>query len=172
MIFTVATLLSKYKAKREMDTFNSLKKQILQINQDIFALFSDARSITGMPDHSFADWQKTLSSIYQQMSEQIIRIAVVGTIKSGKSTFINSLFKGDYLKRGAGVVTSIITRVRNGKQLTAKLVFKSWDEINSEIDQALVLFPSSDWRKENKRFEIRRKGERNDLQKALSALNT
>jgi GTPase SAR1 family protein len=172
LIFTVATLLSKYKAKREMDTFNSLKKQILQINQDIFALFSDARSITGMPDHSFADWQKTLSSIYQQMSEQIIRIAVVGTIKSGKSTFINSLFKGDYLKRGAGVVTSIITRVRSGKQLTAKLVFKSWDEINSEIDQALVLFPSSDWRTENNRFEVRRKGERIDLKKALSSLNT
>jgi polynucleotide 5'-kinase involved in rRNA processing len=69
-----------------MDTFNSLKKQLLQINQDILALFSDAGSITGMPDDSFADWQKTCSSIYKQMSEQIIRIAVVGTIKSGKST--------------------------------------------------------------------------------------
>lgn len=155
-----------------MDTFNSLKKQLLQINQDILALFSDAGSITGMPDHSFADWQKTCSSIYKQMSEQIIRIAVVGTIKSGKSTFINSLFKGDYLKRGAGVVTSIITRVRSGKQLNAKLLFKSWDEVNSEIDQALVLFPSADWRTEKNRFDIRRKGERIDLQKALSSLGT
>ena len=136
------------------------------------ALFSDAGSITGMPDDSFADWQKTCSSIYKQMSEQIIRIAVVGTIKSGKSTFINSLFKGDYLKRGAGVVTSIITRVRRGKQLNAKLLFKSWDEVNSEIDQALVLFPSADWRTEKNRFDIRRKGERIDLQKALSALGT
>jgi len=106
------------------------------------------------------------------MSEQIIRIAVVGTIKSGKSTFINSLFKGDYLKRGAGVVTSIITRVRSGKQLNAKLLFKSWDEVNSEIDQALVLFPSADWRTEKNRFDIRRKGERIDLQKALSSLGT
>lgn len=172
MLFTFATLLSKYKAKLEMDTFNSLKNQLLQINEDISSLFSDAKSITGMPDHSFAEWQKTCSSIYKQMSEQIIRIAVVGTIKSGKSTFINSLFKGDYLKRGAGVVTSIITRVRSGKQLNAKLVFKSWDEINSEIDQALVLFPSSDWRTENNKFEIRRKGERTDLKKALSSLNT
>jgi GTPase SAR1 family protein len=155
-----------------MDTFSSLKKQLLQINQDILALFSDAGSITGMSDDSFADWQKTCSSIYKQMSEQIIRIAVVGTIKSGKSTFINSLFKGDYLKRGAGVVTSIITRVRSGKQLNAKLLFKSWDEVNSEIDQALVLFPSADWRTEKNRFDIRRKGERIDLQKALSSLGT
>jgi GTPase SAR1 family protein len=155
-----------------MDTFNSLKKELLQINQDVSALFSDAGSITGMPDHSFADWQKTCSNIYKQMSEQIIRVAVVGTIKSGKSTFINSLFKGDYLKRGAGVVTSIITRVRSGEQLKAKLLFKSWDEVNSEIDQALVLFPSVDWRTEKNRFDIRRKGERVDLQKALSSLSS
>ena len=155
-----------------MDTFNSLKKELLQINQDISALFSDAGSITGMSDHSFTDWQKTCSNIYKQMSDQIIRVAVVGTIKSGKSTFINALFKGDYLKRGAGVVTSIITRVRSGKQLNAKLLFKSWDEVNSEIDQALVLFPSLDWRTEKNRFDIRRKGERIDLQKALSSLGT
>ena len=155
-----------------MDTFNSLKKELLQINQDISALFSDAGSITGMSDHSFTDWQKTCSNIYKQMSDQIIRVAVVGTIKSGKSTFINALFKGDYLKRGAGVVTSIITRVRSGKQLNAKLLFKSWDEVNSEIDQALVLFPSVDWRTEKNRFDIRRKGERIDLQKALSSLGT
>ena len=155
-----------------MDTFNSLKKELLQINQDISALFSDAGSITGMSDHSFTDWQKTCSNIYKQMSDQIIRVAVVGTIKSGKSTFINALFKGDYLKRGAGVVTSIITRVRSGKQLNAKLLFKSWDEVNSEIDQALVLFPSVDWRTEKNRFDIRRKGERIDLQRALSSLGT
>ncbi|MGD9278309.1 MAG: dynamin family protein, partial [Desulfobacterales bacterium] len=155
-----------------MNTFKSLKKELLQINQDISALFSDAGSITGMPDDSFADWQKTCSTIYKQMSEQIIRVAVVGTIKSGKSSFINSLFKGDYLKRGAGVVTSIITRVRGGENLKAKLWFKSWDEVNSEIDQALALFPSLDWRTQKNRFDIRRTGERIDLQKALSTLGT
>ena len=155
-----------------MDTYNSLKRELLQTNQDISALFSDAESITGMSAQSFVDWQNTCSCIYKQMSEKIIRVAVVGTIKSGKSTFINSLFKGDYLKRGAGVVTSIITRVRRGKQLKAKLLFKSWDEVNSEIEQALVLFPSSDWRTEKNRFDIRRKGERIDLEQALSSLST
>jgi GTPase SAR1 family protein len=155
-----------------MNTFKSLKKEILKINQEISALFPDAGSITGMPDHSFEDWQKTCSTIDKQMSEQIIRVAVVGTIKSGKSTFINSLFTGDYLKRGAGVVTSIITRVRGGENLKAKLLFKSWDEVNSEIDQALALFPSLDWRTQKNSFDIRRTGERIDLQKALSTLGT
>ena len=160
-----------YKKYIRMDTYNSLKRELLQTNQDISALFSDAESITGMSVQSFTDWQSTCTSIFKQTSEKNIRIAVVGTIKSGKSTFINSLFKGDYLKRGAGVVTSIITRVRRGKQLKAKLLFKSWDEVNSEIEQALVLFPSSDWRTEKNRFDIRRKGERIDLEQALSSLS-
>jgi len=91
-----------------MTTYNSLKKEILQINKDISGLFLDARSITGTSDHTFANWQKTCDAINSQMSGEIIRVAVVGPIKSGKSTFINSLFKGEYLKRGAGVVTSIV----------------------------------------------------------------
>ena len=104
-----------------MDTYNSLKEELLQINQDISTLFSDAISVTGMFDQSFEDWKKTCTGIHKQMSEKIIRVAVVGPIKSGKSTYINALYKGDFLKRGAGVVTSITTRVRSGKQLKAKL---------------------------------------------------
>jgi len=155
-----------------MTTYNSLKKDILQINKDISGLFPDARSIIGTSNHTFAEWQKTCDAIKSQMAGEIIRVAVVGPIKSGKSTFINSLFKGEFLKRGAGVVTSIVTRVRNGKKLKAKLLFKSWDEINSDMEQALVLFPSLEWRNENYRFDIRQKKERLDLQKALISLNS
>ncbi|HUV78340.1 MAG TPA: dynamin family protein [Desulfobacterales bacterium] len=155
-----------------MTTYNSLKEDILQINKDISGLFPDARSITGASDHTFTDWQKTCDAVKSQMSGEIIRVAVVGPIKSGKSTFINSLFKGEYLKRGAGVVTSIVTRVRNGKKLKATLLFKSWDEINSDMEQALVLFPPLEWRNENYRFDIRQKKERMDLQKALISLNS
>ena len=68
-------------------------------------------------------------------------MAVVGPIKSGKSTFLNSLLKGDFLKRGAGVVTSIVTRVRSGERLKATLYYKSWEEVNEDMEQALVLFP-------------------------------
>jgi len=123
-----------------------------------------------MSDNSFAVWEKTNAVINKQLSEEIIRVAVVGPIKSGKSTFINSIFKGEYLKRGAGVVTSIVTRVRSGDKLRAKLVFKSWDEVNADMDQALALFPSLDWRTENDKFDIRKKKERTDLQKALTSL--
>lgn len=156
----------------EMNTYNLLKGEILKISKDISSLFSNAKSISGMSDKSFDVWQKTNTVITKQLSEEIIRVAVVGPIKSGKSTFINALFNGEYLKRGAGVVTSIVTRVHCGEKLKAKLLFKSWDEINSDMEQALVLFPSLDWRTENDRFDIRRKKERTDLQKALAALGS
>jgi len=153
-----------------MNTYNSIKTDLLKISEDISNLFYNARSIPGLSDDSFSAWEKTNSVITKQLSKEIIRVAVVGPIKSGKSTFINSLLKGEYLKRGAGVVTSIVTRVRSGEQLRAKLLFKSWDEINADMDQALALFPSLEWRNENDKFDIRNKKERMDLQKALTSL--
>lgn len=156
----------------EKNTYKLLKEKILRISEDISELISNAKSISGMVDNSFEVWQKTNSAIRKQLSEEVIRVAVVGAIKSGKSTFINALFKGEYLKRGAGVVTSIVTRVHSGEKLKAKLLFKTWDDINSDMEQALVLFPSLDWRTEKDRFDIRRKKERMDLQEALSFLGS
>ena len=154
-----------------MNRYQDLKDELLKINQELFAWVSEAKSLLGMSDGSFGDWEKTCSGIEKQLSQETIRVAVVGAIKSGKSTFVNSLFNGDYLKRGAGVVTSIVTRVRSGPSLNATLFFKSWGEINSEIEQALVLFPSLNWRSKKKRFEIRREKERSDLQQALAQLS-
>ena len=154
-----------------MDTYSKLKDEILKVNQDVLALFSAAKSIPGMADHSFGEWERTSESLPEQLAENTIRVAIVGTIKSGKSTFLNSIFKGEYVKRGAGVITSIVTRVRNAERLRAKLFFKSWDEINAEMEQALVLFPSADWLAEDGRFDIRKKKQREKLRKALGELS-
>jgi GTPase SAR1 family protein len=155
-----------------MDRYNSIKENLLLINQDLLKLFNDAKSLAGTSDLFFSDWQNTCNNIHHQLSEEIVRVAVVGPIKSGKSTFINSLFKGDYLKRGAGVVTSIVTRVRSGRHLNAKLLFKSWNEVNSEMEQALVLFPILDRSREADGFDIRRNQDRKDLNEALGSLNS
>ena len=132
-----------------MDTYSALKNELLHINREALGLFATARSIPGMADYSFGEWEKTCEQLPRQLDEDIIRVAIVGPIKSGKSTFLNSIFKGEYVKRGAGVITSIVTRVRNGERLRAKLFFKSWDEINAEMEQALVLFPTGNWHTAN-----------------------
>jgi len=157
---------------KAMDTYSTMKDEILMVNQDVLKLFSTAKSIPGMADFTFGEWEKTCESLPGQLAENTIRVAIVGTIKSGKSTFLNSIFKGEYVKRGAGVITSIVTRVRNAERLRAKLFFKSWDEVNAEMEQALVLFPSANWLAEDGRFDIRQKKEREKLQQALSELST
>ncbi|CAB1059625.1 hypothetical protein D1BOALGB6SA_4387 [Olavius sp. associated proteobacterium Delta 1] len=154
-----------------MDIYSSLKDEVLHINRDVTMLFSAAKSIPGMADYSFGEWETACDQLPRQLAEDIIRVAIVGPIKSGKSTFLNSIFKGEFVKRGAGVITSIVTRVRNGEHLRAKLFFKSWDEINAEMEQALVLFPSENWRSENSRFDIRQSKDRHDLKRALGELS-
>ncbi len=150
---------------------NSLRDELLQATSKLLTLLESIKQLPGPVDNVFRDWESTCKNIKKQMAEEIIRVAVIGPIKSGKSTFVNSLFKGDHLKRGAGVVTSIVTRIRSGTCLEAELQFKSWDEVNREIEQAIVLLPSLKQDSENDRIDIRRENDRKKLQKALDALN-
>jgi GTPase SAR1 family protein len=156
----------------KMNFHNYHKDEILKVNQDMLSLISKAKSMPGMAESSFGDWQKTCEGLQDQLSEDMIRVAVVGPIKSGKSTLLNSMLQGDYLKRGAGVVTSIVTRVRTGDRLQALLFFKSWDEVNADVQQALVLFPSLNRRPGTVQFDIRREDERKQIQEALKSLSS
>jgi len=152
------------------ETYNSLKKEMLDINMSLSALLSEVQSNPDLAEPKFDDWRKACDDIHRIISEELVRVAVIGAVKSGKSTFVNSLFKGDYVKRGAGVVTSIVTRIRSGEKLKAVLFFKTWDEINAEIENALVMLPSWEVRKDNKPFDIRRETDRNSLETALYRL--
>jgi hypothetical protein len=135
------------------------------------SLFEKARTIPGRSKVPFDGWDKVGHSIEGQIHEDILRVAVVGAIKSGKSTFVNSLLGGDHLKRGAGVVTSIVTRIRKSSQLRASLDFKTWDDVNTDMQQAMILFPSLDWRPDDGTFDIRREEDRRELEKALNSVS-
>ncbi|MBF0411828.1 MAG: dynamin family protein [Desulfamplus sp.] len=114
---------------------------VKKIVADLFNIFEKMRDVSGMYDTTVEKHQQLCTTIPKQIDEGIIKIAVVGAIKSGKSTLINSLIMDDILKRGAGVVTSVITRVKRGDILKAEVIFKSWDDINHEIEKALTLIP-------------------------------
>ena len=155
-----------------MDHFLQLKEELINVSQKLTGWVSEVNTIPGIFDDTLVEWEKSCQSINRQLSEDIVRVAVVGAIKSGKSTFVNSLFNGDYVMRGAGVITSIVTRIRKGKTLNATLYFKSWDEINGNIQQALVLFPSLNGQLQHDGFDIRVKQQRQTLDNALSGLGS
>jgi hypothetical protein len=153
-----------------MPAYETLKHQLARISEDTAHLIEDAEKIADPIDEGFSHWKTTCQIIAEQISEEIMRVAVVGAIKSGKSTFVNTLFGGDYLKRGAGVVTSIVTRVRTGKRLQAILYLKNWDEVNRDIAQASVLLPAHGRSGEHSHVDVRREKDRQILDHALADL--
>ncbi|KPJ77060.1 MAG: hypothetical protein AMJ54_09245 [Deltaproteobacteria bacterium SG8_13] len=154
-----------------MAAHSDYKKDLLTINQDIKELLTTGKSLAGMRSNSLGAWIKACDSLQHQLEKDIMRVAVVGAIKSGKSTFLNALLGGEYLKRGAGVVTSIVTRIRRGGRLKADLAFKDWEEINREISDAATLLPGLADR-EQESVDIRDDRLRQDLQAALNGLPT
>jgi len=153
-----------------MKTYTDLKNRLLEINGDLRLVIRTALSADGLAAPSLEAWKATTDRIERNLAEGTIRVALVGSIKSGKSTLTNSLFGGDFVKRGAGVVTSIITRVRPDGDVKAKLEFKTWDEVNAESNQALVLFASFDSENRGHEFDINREQDRQKLQEDLSKL--
>ena len=155
-----------------MEIYKKFKKELLKINNDILSLFSKVKILKEQDAGTFSGWETTCAKINKQMSDDLIRVAVVGSIKSGKSTFVNSIFKGDFLKRGAGIVTSFVTKIRAGDMLKAELTFKSYGEINSEIRQALIMFPHLNLQAKAENFDIRNRQDRAELEPALNDLDT
>lgn len=104
-----------------MIRYQEFKTELSQINQHVLSVLNRITVMPGTSQHTFDQWISICQSIDTQLSEGTARIAVIGAIKSGKSTLINSLFSGDYLKRGAGVVTAMVTKIRRGSRLKAAL---------------------------------------------------
>ncbi|MBS3754635.1 MAG: dynamin family protein [Desulfobacterales bacterium] len=149
------------------------KQALLQSSRALCELLERAeREISGASGDLFSEWHRSCRRSEQRLDDDLLRMGVVGTIKSGKSTFINALLGGDYLKRGAGVITSIVTKVRRSDSLRAVLTFKSWAEINREIRQALSLFSSGKWRSSAEPFDLRSDADRQELSRALESLES
>lgn len=148
------------------------KKAILSAVHQLEALVGDLPDIAVTDGAVLEEWSKGCATIRERLHEEVLRVAVVGTIKSGKSTFTNALLEGDYLRRGAGVITSIVTRIRSGKELRATLHFKTWTEINEDVRHALAFLEDLLPQREAAGFDLRSEEDRRWLQDALDGLRT
>jgi hypothetical protein len=114
-------------------------------------------------------WLKVLAEVQAHAAGDICRLAVVGAVKSGKSTAINALLGQDLLKRGAGILTAMITRIQYGPQPEAVLKFKDWEEVNGEINRALGLLPLPGVREPLGSLDLRQAGDRELLAQVVAA---
>jgi len=154
-----------------METYRSVKEALLDQATALDDLIVRAGGVPGVSGAPLEDWQRTCRQTHRQVTDEYIRVAVVGPIKSGKSTFTNALLGADYLKRGAGIVTSIVTRIRRGETLEARLHFKSWEEINADLSRAIVMLPGLPPELTRTPFDLRREADRKALAAAFAGLN-
>ncbi len=87
-------------------------------------------------DSKYTNLANSIDKIQQK--ERNLRIGIVGAVKAGKSTFLNSLlFDGeDILPKAPTPMTAALTRVKYAQQPSAKIVFYSEQEWRSIEDRA------------------------------------
>ena len=117
---------------KEQASLEKLKQILETLTEEVSPLFPDDSA-------QLSSWRRSLEAVSESLQDQTLRIAVVGPVKSGKSTFINSMQGRDLLKRGAGIVTAFITRIRVGPEEKGWVEIKSWEEINAEVNEALSM---------------------------------
>ncbi|MEJ5365542.1 MAG: dynamin family protein [Desulfosoma sp.] len=124
-------------------------------------------------EHQTQQWRDHLDLVQRALQDPLVRIAVAGSVKSGKSTLINALLGGDLLKRGAGIVTSFITRIRSNAVRGGWVEFKSWDEIHQDISGAAAMLPLTEGTPvPSKTYDLRKSSHRESLLKKLAAVQT
>ncbi|PLX40995.1 MAG: hypothetical protein C0609_11470 [Deltaproteobacteria bacterium] len=130
-------------------------------------IYSRAREGLGESTSTLDGWQRRVESL-GDLGSRTFKIAVAGTVKSGKTTLVNTLLGDDLLKRGAGIVTSVVTRVRGNHTLDALIKLKGWGEINREAsDAALFVGFVTD---EGETFDLRSESMRGRLSEYISSL--
>ncbi|WP_459914526.1 dynamin family protein [Desulfocicer niacini] len=134
-------MTSSRESTKDHSAHGAIVDEIIHMADNLSALFEHMKIIPGMYDQRVAFQHGICTRVPHQINSGLVRIAVVGAIKSGKSTCVNALVGAEILKRGAGVITSMVTRIRPGTTPVARVFMKSWDEINEALRRSLVLFP-------------------------------
>jgi hypothetical protein len=140
---------------------------------DILSVIETMKAMPKMSDDALLSFQAVCRKMLEQTRSDRIHIAVVGVIKSGKSTLINAIAGKEVVKRGAGVVTAVTTRLRKGKRNRAVVFLKSWDDINLTLKNMLQMFPGDARHLQEidlEKFDLRRKKDRDFLTQVYEKL--
>ncbi len=151
-------------------TSNTLSSDTIeQLAADTIKVIDQMAAISHCGDAGLDEAKAALADISVHIGTGCLKVAVVGVIKSGKSTLINALVKKEVVKRGAGAMTSITTRIRKGKKNRARIFLKSWDQINQTLEKTLDMFPHD---RPQERFDLRRQKDRGYLEQVYQTLDT
>ncbi|MHC1728689.1 MAG: dynamin family protein [Syntrophobacteraceae bacterium] len=156
-----------------MNRHMEFKKKI-QYRAEILEETIEALQSSGLLGESAAPkWRSYLRGAYESLKDPLLKIAIVGSVKSGKSTLINSMIGGDLLRRGAGIITAFITRVVTGEEKGGWVDLKSWAQINSEVNTGLRMLPVfTGAESEEEEFDLRNSEDRSRIAFLIEKMKT
>ena len=147
-----------------INEYRELKKKIAQRVAILTETIQEIGSLGAVEEAAATRWRKHLVQVLSSLEDPRLRIAVVGTVKSGKSTLINALLGKDLLKRGAGIITAFITRLITSGETEGWVEFKPWPQILDELNAILRTLPHYfEPADENLLFDVRNADDRNRL---------
>ena len=134
-IFSLKSIRSKVMNHR--NTTDTLRQILLSINNNYHSLTIDKNLLTEL--HQLGEnFQKEVSNAQNQ--NRLLRIGIIGQIKRGKSSFLNSLlFNGeDILPKAATPMTAALTKINYAEQPQATVEFytrQEWQKVTSTADK-------------------------------------
>lgn len=164
-----------------MNEYLQFKRRIQQRVESLEDLIVQMERRDAVDDVLTTRWREQLKLVEASLQDNVVRVAVVGTVKSGKSTLINTLLGKDLLKRGAGITTAFITRIRTDGEIGGWVELKPWaqilEELNSTIRSLPILPEELEAREDSARdaeadFDLRRQEDRERLRMLLHRVQT
>lgn len=157
--------------RRVMNEYRELKTKIEQRVAILGETIEDMAAHEVVEEAGAARWHEQLAQVRSSLEDPLLRIAVVGTVKSGKSTLINALVGEDLLKRGAGIITAFITRLITSGEAHGWVEFKPWSQILDELNATLHLLPHNPQLMEEEHVhDLRDAGDREQLKVLLAEM--
>lgn len=164
-----------------MNEYLQFKRGIQQRIETLDGLIGQLESHEAIEKDLTSRWRDQLNLVEAALQDNVVRVAVVGSVKSGKSTLINTLLGRDLLKRGAGITTAFITRIRTDGEIGGWVELKPWAQILEELNTTVRSLPivaealglpdgTSD--QEAACFDLRRKEDRDRLHAMLLRVQT
>jgi len=126
-----------------MSEYLQFKRKIEQRVEIIEEAIQELEKIKLVEKSAASRWRDHLTQVKGSLQDSLLRVAVVGSVKSGKSTLINALAGKDLLKRGAGIITAFITRILTNGDIGGWVELKPWSQIADEMNTAIRMLPIS-----------------------------
>ena len=126
-----------------MSEYLQFKKKIEQRLDVVERMIEELEAFHLAEKSAAVRWRDHLEQVRGSLEDSLLRVAVVGSVKSGKSTLINALAGKDLLKRGAGIITAFITRILTNGEIGGWVELKPWSQICEEMNAALRMLPIS-----------------------------